>query len=120
MLGQVSAKIRWRWRRRRLVSGTTIRASQTSASWGCVLTNGWYEFESDLFFRAVLRPGSCVIDVEANDGVLTVIPATLVGETGAMHAIEPDPTAANIVDTATHRNKLFWDAYQTDLATLPG
>lgn len=43
-------------------------------------------------FEQVIRPGSVVVEAGANIGVHTVPLARLVGETGRVHAFEPQPT----------------------------
>ncbi len=43
------------------------------------------------FFRSVLRPGDLVVDVGANIGSLTTLAARLVGPSGHVYALEPNP-----------------------------
>ena len=44
-------------------------------------------------FRAVVRPGTTILDVGANVGAYTLLFATWVGETGRVFAFEPAPDA---------------------------
>ncbi len=42
-------------------------------------------------YRAALRPGDIVVDVGANVGTHTMLAASLVGDTGRVHAVEASP-----------------------------
>ncbi len=46
---------------------------------------------------ALLRPGDAVVDVGANHGLVSVLAAALVGEQGAVHAVEPQPRLAALL-----------------------
>lgn len=95
-----------RWRRIETVSGTELVARGETPGWGRLTAFGWYELETELFFRHVLHPGAIVLDVGANEGVLTVVAAKLVGRTGRIIAFEPDRDAVNALKTAVTRNRL--------------
>ena len=43
--------------------------------------------------RATLRPGGVVVDAGANNGLFSLIAASLVGPSGRVHAFEPHPAA---------------------------
>ncbi len=50
------------------------------------------ELETELFIKHAVREGDTVIDVGANRGMLTLTAARLVGESGQVHAVEPNPS----------------------------
>lgn len=52
---------------------------------------GCYEPQETALVRAVLRPGMCFVDVGANWGYFSLMAAYLVGETGRVISLEPDP-----------------------------
>jgi FkbM family methyltransferase len=49
------------------------------------------EREEELLLKTYLRPGDVVVDVGANIGTVTLTASALVGETGRVFAIEPQP-----------------------------
>jgi FkbM family methyltransferase len=53
---------------------------------------GSYERELVNLFKRVLKPGMTVLDLGANIGYFSVLAAGLVGNTGQVHAFEPDAT----------------------------
>jgi FkbM family methyltransferase len=55
--------------------------------------------------RALLRPGDTVLDVGANLGLVTLIARALVGETGCVHAFEPQPDLAELVRRSALENR---------------
>lgn len=74
---------------------------------GCDVFYGYYDerFEASLFVD-VLRPGGIMFDVGANFGYYAVHCARAVGESGAVHAFEPDPAAADLLAANTTANGL--------------
>ena len=50
----------------------------------------FYELGVQLLVRRALRPGDRFVDVGANTGMLTLLAARLVGETGRVNAFEPN------------------------------
>jgi len=57
-----------------------------------MLATGGFEAETTRLLREVLEPGMTVLDVGANIGVMSLLAARAVGETGSVHAFEPGPT----------------------------
>jgi FkbM family methyltransferase len=53
----------------------------------------FYELDTQAFLAACLRPGDVFADVGANIGMLTLLAARLVGESGTVLAFEPNPNA---------------------------
>jgi len=62
-----------------------------------VLTTGTYEPHVVAFYRAHLRPGMSVVDVGANIGFHALHAARLVGPSGRVLAVEPDPANAALL-----------------------
>ena len=58
---------------------------------GTVMAMGRYEPECVRFVRQTLRPGMRCLDAGAQTGFYTCMMASLVGETGIVHAFEPMP-----------------------------
>jgi FkbM family methyltransferase len=52
---------------------------------------GLYEVAKADAMRALLRPGSCFVDVGANKGDIALLGASLVGDAGCVLAFEPEP-----------------------------
>jgi FkbM family methyltransferase len=59
-----------------------------------VLLEGYWEIWLTIFFARHLQPGMTVIDVGANFGYYTILFGALVGNTGHVYAIEPNPAVA--------------------------
>jgi FkbM family methyltransferase len=58
---------------------------------GTVMAIGRYEPECVRFVRQTLRPGMRCVDAGAQTGFYTCVMASLVGQTGIVHAFEPMP-----------------------------
>jgi FkbM family methyltransferase len=57
----------------------------------------WYEIGLNKLMDQQLRPGHIFIDIGANIGIYTLHGAYLVGETGCVIAVEPNPLAFEVV-----------------------
>ncbi|MBV9812943.1 MAG: FkbM family methyltransferase, partial [Acetobacteraceae bacterium] len=63
-----------------------------------------YERDVTAVIRRLLRPGMGVIDVGANIGYFTMLAASLVGSTGYVIAIEPNPDNAKLLEASRRAN----------------
>ncbi len=52
---------------------------------------GYREGEQLRLVRKTLRPGMCVLDIGGNIGYYTCLAARIVGQSGKVYAVEPDP-----------------------------
>jgi len=73
---------------------------------GRVLLDGFWEIEATLFISRRVRPGMTAIDIGANYGYYTLLLGALVGETGHVIAIEPNPDAAALLRRSLMANDL--------------
>lgn len=67
---------------------------------------GTYEPIEAYLFSRLLQPGMTVIDIGANVGQYTLLAATAVGETGAVHSFEPVPKIFAQISNNVRNNNL--------------
>ena len=63
-----------------------------------------YEADVTEVFRRLLRPGDHVLDLGANIGYFTMLSAALVGPSGSVVAVEPNPSNARLVEASRRAN----------------
>lgn len=63
-----------------------------------------YEPNVTAVFRERVRPGMHVLDIGANIGYFTMLSASLVGPTGSVTAIEPNPESAKLLEASRRAN----------------
>ena len=87
-----------------------------------LLHGGSWETHYTEAFKRMLRPGAAVVDVGANLGWYTLVAAPIVGATGRVFAVEPNPGLARLVQESVHTNGfLGWtQVYQVALSDAPG
>jgi FkbM family methyltransferase len=71
-----------------------------------VFFTGQYGPQETALLNAVLRPGATFVDVGANWGYFTLLAAHLVGTTGSVVAMEPDPRLFTILRANVEANRL--------------
>jgi len=71
-----------------------------------VCFTGMYEPQETALFRALVRPGMTVVDVGANWGYFTLLAAALVGSSGRVVALEPEPRLFAVLAENIRRNGL--------------
>jgi len=69
-----------------------------------ILEHGTYEPHLARFYERTLRPGMTVLDVGANIGFHALHAARLVGPSGRVFAVEPDPGNAALLRMSVARN----------------
>lgn len=88
-----------------LEDGTRILVDTKSLDIGVhLLTLGRWEPQYTALFARLVRPGDTVFDLGANHGVYALMAARLVGATGRVHAFEPNPRLAQLVDMSLRIN----------------
>ena len=63
-----------------------------------------YERDVTAVFRRVLRPGMGVVDLGANIGYFSLLSAALVGPSGSVLAVEPNPANARMLEASRALN----------------
>ncbi|HLV67009.1 MAG TPA: FkbM family methyltransferase [Polyangiaceae bacterium] len=68
----------------------------------------YYDLPTQLLLLAYLKPGDRFVDVGANIGMITLLAARLVGSTGAVDAVEPNPLCAARIRRSLADNGVTW------------
>ena len=84
--------------------GVIVYTADDDVSIGQAVRDGNYEPEICSLFRSVLRPGMNVLDLGANIGVLTLLAAHLVGPSGTVIAVEPNPRNVRLLEASRRAN----------------
>lgn len=82
-----------------------------------LMFEGYWEYWITDFIWRNLRPGQIALDLGANHGYYTILLADLVGATGKVHAFEPNPRMAELLEQNVLRNG-FQDAAQVHVAAV--
>jgi FkbM family methyltransferase len=76
----------------RMLGFCKIYLNTTDTGFGChLLLDGFWEMWVTIFLARQIKPGMTVIDVGANYGYYTLLFGALVGPTGRVYAVEPNP-----------------------------
>ncbi len=86
------------------VNGARIHASPHDQAVGAHVLQGHYEPHITRLFHRHLRPGMHVVDVGANIGYFALLAASLVGERGRVHALEPNAHNARLLHASRQAN----------------
>ncbi len=84
--------------------GFSIYVPEDDAAVGQHVKRDAYEPNVSALFRARLRPGMHVLDVGANIGYYTMLSASLVGVSGSVTAIEPNPNCIKLLEASRRVN----------------
>lgn len=66
------------------------------------------DLPSQLALRALLAPSETLIDIGANIGLMTMLGASVVGETGRVFSFEPNPIVVDRLRSHVRDNHLNW------------
>ena len=108
---------------RRRVFGLDLEFPRHSGSLSNLMYFGeCFEWENINFIRSFLRPGDKVLDVGANVGTFAYAAHEVVGATGAVHAFEPMPWAAECIRANVQRCGLGYSirVYETAVSDVSG
>ncbi len=86
------------------IEGFGIYSAIDDALVGEPVRQGRYEPEVCALFRRLLRPGMNVLDLGANIGFFTLLAASLVGPSGHVQAVEPNPANARLLEASRRAN----------------
>ena len=78
-----------------------------------IIRDGFWEPHVELVLRQVLAPGSVFVDIGANVGWHSMLAASIVGASGRVVAIEPNPDNARLIAHSIAHNRL------TNVALVP-
>lgn len=84
--------------------GIALYVDPDDADVGRNVVAGVYEPHVQAIFRRFLGPGMAALDIGANVGALTMLAAQLVGPTGRVLAIEPNPENVRLIEASRRRN----------------
>ncbi len=84
--------------------GFCIYTQADDAAVGRYVREDDYERDVSAVFRARLRPGDHVLDLGANIGYFSMLSASLVGPSGSVIAVEPNPANARLVEASRRAN----------------
>lgn len=82
----------------------SIYAAPDDLAVGRTVLGGSYEPEITATFRRILRPGMGAVDIGANIGWFTMLAAALVGPTGFVLAVEPNPRNVKLLEASRRLN----------------
>lgn len=71
-----------------------------------IIASGTWEPHVERVLRANLAPGSVFVDIGANVGWHTALAASIVGDSGSVYAIEPNPDNVRLIAHTIERNGL--------------
>lgn len=94
-----------------------IYVAPNDAAVGQHVAGGVYEPNVTAVFRRLLKPGMSVVDIGANIGYFTMLSATLVGASGHVLAIEPNPRNIRMLEASRRINQF---AHVTPLQAAAG
>lgn len=66
----------------------------------------FYDLPTQLLMQRILQEGDVFVDVGANEGMMTLLGAKLVGPSGRVIAFEPNPTPRGILERSLERNAI--------------
>ena len=85
-------------------AGYALYARPDDLAVGRHVVYGAYEPEVETVFRSLVQPGMGVVDLGANLGYFTMLAAHLVGPSGYVLAVEPNPDNARLIEASRRLN----------------
>jgi FkbM family methyltransferase len=90
----------------RLGNGMRIQVPWMDVAGRAICEDGWYEPDTVRILSTLLRPGAVFLDVGAAFGQYALLAAGVVGDTGKVHAFEPEPVSFDWLRGNVRRNRL--------------
>ena len=84
--------------------GFSVYVDEDDIAVGRHVATGGYEPDVTALFRRMLEPGMSVIDIGANIGYFAMLAASLVGPSGHVLAVEPNPRNARMLEASRKAN----------------
>jgi FkbM family methyltransferase len=84
--------------------GFRIHAAAADAAVGRHVLANAYEPDVSAVFRAILQPGMGVLDLGANIGYFAMLAGSLVGPSGYVLAVEPNPANVRLMEASRRAN----------------
>ncbi len=103
------------------IEGSTLHVFANDDAVGRHVLSGAYEPHVTRVFEHYVQPGMTVVDIGANVGYFAMLAARKVGPQGTVHAFEPNPLNARLLDLSRRANHYSWlQLHQLALASEPG
>jgi FkbM family methyltransferase len=81
----------------------------------------FYDLPTQLLLKLILKPGDVFVDVGANEGMISLLAARLVGPQGRVVAFEPNPVPRKIMEGNIRRNRITnVEVRASGLGDIPG
>ncbi len=87
------------------LEGFRIYSSASDAAVGRYVREDNYERDVTVVFRTLLRPGMGVLDIGANIGYFALLSAAIVGPSGYVMAVEPNPRNVRLLEASRRANR---------------
>jgi FkbM family methyltransferase len=68
----------------------------------------YFDSGNQIILKALVKPGETVVDIGANEGMITLMAAHVVGPAGKVISFEPNPRPRGVLTKALSRNGLDW------------
>jgi FkbM family methyltransferase len=111
LIGDYRAEARWkdagrRWIRGKLHDYEMLLDLGYWPNRSAFFLGRYYDLPTQLALAAILRAGDSFVDVGANQGMISLLAARLVGPTGQVTAFEPNPRPRASFELAASRNAI--------------
>src|SRR6202165_822638 len=110
-IGDYTADARWRGRPPRWIRGKLHQYEMfvDLSQWtnrSTFFLKRLYDLPTQLLLKKLLHEGDLFVDVGANEGMISILAARLVGPTGKVISFEPNPKPRSIFQATIDRNQI--------------
>lgn len=111
LVGDFRADARWRgtgqrWMRGKLHGYDMLLDLGNWSNRSTFFLGRFYDLPTQLVLAAILREGDTFVDIGANEGMVSLLAARLVGRAGKVIAFEPNPRPRSVFQAAIDRNRI--------------